>query len=229
MSRIVSRLLVVVLIAVSANAVRAAADDKSKNDISGGWSFEVDIGGNTGAPFFSFKQDGEKLTGQYKGQFGEAEVTGKVKGDDVEFSIERDGNKVVYTGKIAGGTMKGDVDFAGQANGTWTAAKIDVTGVWDVEIEIGGNTGTPVFTLKQEGEKITGQYKGQFGEAAVTGKVKGDEVEFAFENDGNKVVYKGKISKDTMKGEADYAGQASGEWTGKRKVEKKPDAKADKK
>jgi hypothetical protein len=228
MSRIVSSLLVVVLMAISANVARAD-DDKGKNDISGGWSFEVDIGGNTGAPFFSFKQAGEKLTGQYKGQFGEAEVTGKVKGDEVEFSIERDGNKVVYTGKIAGGTMKGEVDFAGQADGTWSAAKIDVTGVWDVEIDIGGNTGTPVFTLKQAGEKITGQYKGQFGEAAVIGKVEGDEVEFAFENDGNKVVYKGKISKDTMKGEADYAGQASGEWTGKRKVEKKAEEKTDKK
>src|SRR5690242_21408706 len=42
--------------------------------------------------------------------------------------------------------------------------KVDVTGVWNVEIEIGGQTGMPVFTLKQDGEKITGKYKGQFVE-----------------------------------------------------------------
>lgn len=225
MSRVLLSLSVIVCVALSAIVARAAADGKDKIDISGGWTFEVEIGGNTGTPFFSFKQDGEKLTGQYKGQFGEADVTGKVKGDDVEFSIEREGNKVEYKGKIAKGTMKGDVDFAGQANGTWKATKIDVTGVWNVEIELGGNTGTPVFTLKQEGDKITGDYMGQFGEAKVTGKVKGDEVEFSFENEGNKVVYKGKISKDTMKGEADYAGQATGEWTGKRKVDDKAEKK----
>lgn len=98
-------------------------------------------------------------------------------------------------------------------------AAANISGTWDVEIDLGGNSGTPVFTLKQEGEKLTGLYKGQFGEADVIGTVKGDEVEFSFEFDGNKVVYKGKFSKDSMTGEADYAGQATGTWTGKRKEE----------
>jgi hypothetical protein len=219
MSRVVSSLLVLVCTAFYANSARAIADDKI--DISGGWNFEVDIAGNTGAPVFIFKQDGEKLTGTYRGQFGEAKVAGTVKGAAVEFSFEAQGGKVVYKGTAKKGTMAGEADYAGQASGTWKAAKIDVTGIWNVEIDLGGNSGTPVFTLKQEGEKLTGQYKGQFGEAEVTGKVKGDEVEFSFEFDNNKVVYKGKISKDAMKGEADYAGQATGAWTGKRKVEGK--------
>jgi hypothetical protein len=51
--------------------------------------------------------------------------------------------------------------------------------------------------------------------------VEGDEIEFSFERENNKVVYKVKISKKTMKGEADYAGQATGTWTGKRNVEEK--------
>jgi len=107
--------------------------------------------------------------------------------------------------------------------GTWSVAlavdeKVDLTGTWEVTIEIGGQTGMPVFTLKQEGEKLSGKYKGQFGEAEVTGKVKGKELEFSFEpQEGSKIVYKGTVDGDTMKGTADYAGQASGDWTAKRK------------
>jgi hypothetical protein len=109
--------------------------------------------------------------------------------------------------------------------GAWTGTaalaaddKVDLTGTWEVTIEIGGQTGMPVFTFKQEGEKLTGKYKGQFGEAEVTGQVKGKDVEFAFEpQEGSKIVYKGTIDGDTMKGTADYAGQASGDWKAKRK------------
>ena len=113
---------------------------------------------------------------------------------------------------------------------TWTTStalgadkKVDLTGTWEVAVELGGQQGMPEFTLKQEGEKLTGKYKGQFGEADVTGKIKGDEFEFTFEiQDGNKAVYTGTIEKDgTLKGKADYAGQASGKWTGKRKKDAK--------
>lgn len=107
------------------------------------------------------------------------------------------------------------------ANSTALAAddEVDLTGTWAIEIEIAGQTGAPEFTLKQEGDKLSGKYKGQFGEADVTGKVKGKDVEVSFElEDGSKVVYSGTIEEaDLMKGKADYAGQAEGTWTGKRK------------
>ena len=98
-------------------------------------------------------------------------------------------------------------------------AKTDLTGTWQIEIEIAGQTGTPVFELKQKGDKLTGKYSGQFGEADVKGKVDGKKVEFSFElEDGSKAVYTATIeSADVMKGEADYGGQAEGTWTGKRK------------
>lgn len=107
--------------------------------------------------------------------------------------------------------------LAGGSRADDKPAKIDVTGTWEVEIEIAGMKGAPVFTLKQEGEKLTGKYKGQFGEADVTGTIKGKKIEFTFPVEGGKVVYTGTIEKDTMKGDADYAGQASGTWTAKKK------------
>lgn len=96
--------------------------------------------------------------------------------------------------------------------------KVDVTGTWNVTIEIAGQQGMPVFTLKQEGNKVTGKYKGQFGEADVTGKTDGNKIEFSFESQGAKIVYTGTIDKDTMKGTANYADQATGEWTAKKKA-----------
>ena len=96
--------------------------------------------------------------------------------------------------------------------------KIDVTGTWNVEIELAGQSGKPVFTFKQEGEKLSGKYMGQFGEADVTGTLKGNAIEFSFEAQGAKVVYKGTVDKDTMKGQADYAGQAMGDWKAKKKA-----------
>ncbi|MGQ0633824.1 MAG: hypothetical protein ACT4QC_04375, partial [Planctomycetaceae bacterium] len=41
-------------------------------------------------------------------------------------------------------------------------AKIDVTGTWNAETDLSGNPGTPVFKLKQDGDKIKGKYIGYF-------------------------------------------------------------------
>ena len=101
-------------------------------------------------------------------------------------------------------------------------AKPDVTGTWNLEVDLGGNTGNPVFTFKQAGEKLTGKYKGQFGEADVTGKIKGNKIEFTFAiADMGKAVYTGTVEKGAMKGKVSYGDQLSGTWTGKKAAEKK--------
>ena len=111
--------------------------------------------------------------------------------------------------------------FLAASNAFGADDKVDVTGTWEVEIELNGMQGMPVFTLKQEGEKVTGKYKGQFGEADVTGKIKGKEIEFSFEAQDAKIIYTGTVeSKDAMKGKADYAGQATGDWKAKKKADK---------
>lgn len=103
------------------------------------------------------------------------------------------------------------------------ASGVDVTGTWKVEVEVAGQSGQPVFTLKQEGDQITGKYAGSFGEQAVTGRVKGDQVEFEFSIDQGDVVYAGTIDKDSMKGTAKY-GDLDGTWTAKRDAAKPPAA-----
>ena len=101
-------------------------------------------------------------------------------------------------------------------------AKIDITGQWafDVQTEAGG--GTPTFTFKQEGEKITGHMSSQtFGEQDVTGTLKGQDFVVSFKSDAlgadAEVTYKGKVeSNDSIKGTFDIGGLGSGTFTGVR-------------
>jgi hypothetical protein len=105
-------------------ACLATGAAQAADTITGSWAFEVEIAGNQGTPTFTFEQDGEKLTGKYKGQFGEKDLTGTLKDGDIQFSFEvQEGAKAVYKGKVDGDSMKGTCDYAGQAEGTWTAKK----------------------------------------------------------------------------------------------------------
>src|SRR5436189_2483756 len=93
------------------------AAQSEKVNVTGKWLFNVQTDAGTGTPTVTFKQDGEKLTGHYSSQtFGEQDLTGSVKGQDLKFSFSADlqGNSVVvtYTGKIESkDSLKGSVDI----------------------------------------------------------------------------------------------------------------------
>jgi hypothetical protein len=92
----------------------------------------------------------------------------------------------------------------------------DVTGTWNATVDLGGQSYTPNFVLKQDGEKLTGTYNGALGEAPLHGTIKGNDVTFDFEGQGvGAVHYAGKLAADgkSMKGTCDYGGQASGTFT----------------
>jgi hypothetical protein len=78
----------VLMLALGLSAARGAA--QAKVDVTGKWAFNVETSAGAGTPTFTFKQDGEKLTGHYTGTFGEADLTGTVKGADITFSFTVD-------------------------------------------------------------------------------------------------------------------------------------------
>jgi hypothetical protein len=92
------------------------------------------------------------------------------------------------------------------------ATAADVSGTWQLTVETSQGTGNPTAVLQQQGEQLTGTFNSQiFGEAKLTGSVKGNVIEFGFEGDAGgqkmKVSYKGTIEGPTaMKGTAVYAG-----------------------
>jgi hypothetical protein len=104
---------------------------------------------------------------------------------------------------------------------TLTAQKFDLTGEWLFDVQTDGGSGQPTLTFKQDGDKLTGKYKGQLGEADITGTVSGKTVKFSFSGDAQgtafTVTYDGEIeSNSALKGKVDLGGMATGTFTGKR-------------
>ena len=96
-------------------------------NVTGDWEFNVTTDQGSGTPTMTFKQDGEKLTGKYIGQFGSADLTGTVKGNAIQFTftIDVQGQQApaTYKGTVEKNAMKGTMDIAGMVNGTFTATK----------------------------------------------------------------------------------------------------------
>jgi hypothetical protein len=103
------------------------------------------------------------------------------------------------------------------AAGTLTAA--DLSGTWTADVILDAGSGTATFVLKQTGETLTGTYEGTFGKASVTGTVKGDKVEWAFDADQvGTCSYTGTLQGDSqMKGTVVYGVVGSGMFTAKKK------------
>jgi autotransporter translocation and assembly factor TamB len=85
------------------------------------------------------------------------------------------------------------------------ADTVNAAGTWQLTVLDTGRTFTPSFTLKQDGEKLTGTYKNSQGDNAASGTVKGNEVTLNAEitgQDGNKrtVTYTGTINGNEMTG-----------------------------
>ncbi|MCB1649170.1 MAG: hypothetical protein H7A05_00435 [Pseudomonadales bacterium] len=93
-------------------------------DVSGNWVFAVDIMGQTGNAQVSMTQKGEAISGHYSGQLGNTDFTGSAKGNDFQFVLKGEAGSVTYTGTLqSDGTIKGSVDLAGMAQGSYTAKK----------------------------------------------------------------------------------------------------------
>ena len=94
------------LLVLAAIAVAWAAN------IDGKWVAQVPgQGGQTRETTFTFKAEGEKLTGTVTGRQGEVAIeNGVIKGDDISFSqtFNAQGNtiKLLYKGKLSGDEIK---------------------------------------------------------------------------------------------------------------------------
>lgn len=186
-------------------------------------------------------KEGDKLVGVAKNQAGERKYDSiAVKGDDITMvlTIQFNGQdmKITYTGKISKDGMKGAADFGGLAEGEWSAvphkegamtssssaqSAANISGAWSFAVETSQGSGNPTFTFKQEGETLTGTYKGTFGEAPVKGTVKGSDISFTIkvnvQGQDMEVTYTGKIESATaMKGTAKLGELGDATWTAKK-------------
>lgn len=217
----------------------------------GSWDVTIESPQGPRTVLMVIKQNGDKFTGAMKSPRGERPLDSvTVKGNEITMVMTINGQGqdlvITYKGKVETDKMGGDADFGGLATGTWSAVPHKeeaaapgapspgpgqggsmgsgpgLSGVWNFTVETPAGTGTPVFTLKQEGEKITGTYKGQLGEAPVTGTIKGGEVTLTLkvspQGEEITVTYTGKLTgTDAMGGKAVFGSLGEGTWTAKRK------------
>jgi hypothetical protein len=118
------RMAVVLPVLVLALALSALAAD-----ITGQWTatFNTQVGEQHYT--YTFKVDGEKLTGTAKSDNGTTEIeNGTVKGDDVSFveNLDYQGQKlaITYAGKISGDEIKFTRDVAGAAKEDLVAKRV---------------------------------------------------------------------------------------------------------
>lgn len=216
-------------------------------DLTGTWdaTFTANQGPIPGQ--LVLKKDGAKIIGTVTSQVGTVPVEAELKGNAVTvwFTITTQNGPVAIQldGTVDGETIKGSIGAGGQVAGTWVATKSkdtkesassttsststastsapapSVTGTWNVTIELPNMTANPTMVLKQDGEKVTGEYvSAQYGKFPMTGTVKGTDVVMSFqmnvEGTGLEVTYTGTIEKDgTIKGSVTYGDMMSGTFT----------------
>lgn len=94
----------------------------------------------------------------------------------------------------------------------------NISGVWILKVKTDQGNGKPRFILKQENDTlITGNYKGDFGEAPVIGTVHGNSFNFKYTIRAVTVSYVGTYTKNRMEGKSIYGTLGEGHFTGKRK------------
>jgi len=105
----------------------AAACLAQARSLTGRWDLTVETSQGKATPTMDLKQDGDKLTGIYRGRLGEVPLEGRSNGDSIEFSVKlkfRDQEITVkYTGRVQDDSMKGTVQFGGSTTGSWSAQR----------------------------------------------------------------------------------------------------------
>jgi hypothetical protein len=101
----------------------------------------------------------------------------------------------------------------------------DVTGTWDLSVSSESGSGDAVLVLKQEGQDVSGTYKGRMGEAPVSGSVNGNRIRFMvrlhFRDMSFAVSYSGTVQGDRMEGSVDFGDGRTGTWKAVRRPPEK--------
>lgn len=95
--------------------------------VAGQWNATLEFESFKGNVVLTFKQDGEKLSGTYKGRYGTFPLEGTVKETHIEFAVEitAEGMQTqgLFAGTVEGDRMSGGVEFDGAGEGSWYATR----------------------------------------------------------------------------------------------------------
>ena len=122
--RIVGAIVALALLAAFAMVARAA-DDAPAN-VAGTWQFTADSPQGAFNATLTIQQDGGTIKGTQESDFGEAPITGTVKGSAIQFAVTVSGPDgsftVTHDGVVTGDTMKGTFKI-NDNSGSWSATR----------------------------------------------------------------------------------------------------------
>ena len=237
--------LVLFLAAPAAAQTPAAAP--SAADAVGTWNATFTTQNGQIPAQIKLTKTGAKVTGTISSHLGESTLEAEQKEKAVSMWFTMAGQSgpiaIELSATIDADTLKGSVLAGGSPAGEFVATRAkpepaaaapkpeapapaspaalpaSLTGTWSVSIELPNMTANPTVLLKQDGEKLTGEYlSAQYGKFPLAGTVKGADVVFSFamnvEGTGLNVTYAGKVDKDgAMAGSVSYGDMMSGTFT----------------
>ena len=184
-------------------ALLFAAPTFAQTSVAGDWNLTIQSPTGTRTVPLTLKQDGEKITGMFKGPQGELPVEGTLVGSELKFAfaipIQGQSLDISMTGKVEADAVNGTAQFGGFGEGPFSMKRPDKTveaaiptttapppadpaaaptglgaaGKWDVTLKTPGGDFPATATFIEEGGKLTGTFGSQMGEAPVTGTIDG--------------------------------------------------------
>jgi hypothetical protein len=99
-------------------------------------------------------------------------------------------------------------------------AQTDITGDWEVTINAPQGRRTAAVSLKQDGEKVTGQVKSAAGGLPLEGTLAGSDLKLefmvTFQGQPLPVTITGTVDGPSIAGKADFGGMAEGDFSARR-------------
>jgi hypothetical protein len=102
-------------------ACMAVAAQTAAFNVTGTWNFKVSGDAGSADQTIVMKQDGNKITGTFKGPRQSGTIDGTVDGNNIKFHVTARAG-IDYTGTIDGDSMKGTLAARGKS-GDWTATR----------------------------------------------------------------------------------------------------------
>ncbi len=93
-------------------------------NVTGTWNIIVESPLGNGTPVIELKHISDTtFTGTYRGQLGETDLKGTIKGNKFYFSFDASGNQIEYEGVVDGDSMKGKLKLGNMGEGTFTGLR----------------------------------------------------------------------------------------------------------
>ena len=96
--------------------------------LRGNWALEVSFVLGTATHSLQLEDDGGQLSGRYRTQYGEQDLSGEVDGDGhvrlrSAVSYQACGAGYAFTGQVSGDRMEGELHLGEYWTASWTAAR----------------------------------------------------------------------------------------------------------